>query len=91
MAASYSETISVMGANRVSFGLVTIAGLTSGAVKTGLQYIQGGGFTYHSYTSAVPNAVVVFNRGSGSTAINGMVQIQTCTAGDDFYIYCIGE
>jgi len=91
MAVTFDRNFSVMGDRRVVFGLVTVTGLTSGAVESGLSVIHGGGFTYHSYTSSVPNAVVVFNVGSAATAINGMIDIQTCTAGDDFYVYAIGE
>jgi len=86
-----TKQLEVMGNRRVVTGLLTCTGLTSGAVDSGLQYIIGGGFAYHSYTSAVPNAVVVFNRNSAGVASNGMIQVQTCTAGDDFHVYVVGE
>lgn len=92
MALAWSNyELGVVGSRRCVTGLITVSALTSGAIESGLQTIVGGGFAYHSYTSAVPNAVVVFNRGSGATAIGGMIQIQTCTAGDDFYIFAVGE
>jgi len=91
MAVTFARNFSVMGDRRVVFGLVTVSTTTSGAVESGLSIIHGGGFTYHSATSAVPNAVVQFNVASGGSESNGMINIATCTAGDDFYIYAIGE
>jgi len=86
-----SQQIEVMGNRRVVTGMLTASAVTSGAVASGLPYIIGGGFAYGSFTSAVPNAVVRFNRASGGAASNGMVEVETCTAGDNFYVYCVGE
>ena len=91
MAATFDKTISVMGDRRVVFGTITMTSVTSGAVASGLNYIVGGGFAYDSYTSNVPNAVVMFNRSSANSTLNGYILVQTCTAGDTFKIFAIGE
>jgi hypothetical protein len=39
----------------------------------------------------VPNFIPAFNRGSGATALKGMIQIMTCTAGDTFNVFVFGK
>jgi len=91
MAVTATWTQSVFGDRRVAFGLVTMASVTSGAIQTPLNVIQGGSVTIYSTTSAVPNFIPSFNRASGGTATNGYLQIATCTAGDTFNVWVFGE
>jgi hypothetical protein len=81
----------VFGDLRVRMGTITMDGVTSGAVDTGLERILGGSVVKQSFTSTIGEGTqIAFNSGSGATAINGMVQITTCTAGDDFQAVIFG-
>jgi hypothetical protein len=91
MAVSYTPTISVFGDMRVSYGILTMTSVTSGAVSSGLDIIYGGAVTILSATSQVPGFIPAFNRGSGATALNGMLQIKTTTAGDTFNVFMFGK
>ena len=91
MAMTFSPTYSVMGDQKVAFGVITMTGVTSGAVSSGLEVINGGSITILSATSQVPGFIPAFNRGSGATALNGMIQIKTCTAGDSFNVFVFGK
>ena len=91
MAVSFSPTYSVFGDQKVAYGVLTMTSVTSGAVSSGLEIINGGSITILSATSAVPNFIPAFNRGSGATALKGMIQIMTCTAGDTFNVFVFGK
>lgn len=90
MAVSYTPTISVFGDKRVSYGLCTMTGVTSGAVSSGLDIILGGAITIQSAASAVPNFIPHFNRNSANSNANGMFSIQTTTAGDTYNVFLFG-
>jgi len=90
MAVTFTPTISVFGNYRVSMGTITLSAVTSGAVSSGLQRIVGGSVTPASCTTDTLRQQIKFNTGSAGTAINGMVQITTGTAGDDFYAVLFG-
>ena len=92
MAVTYTPTFSVMGNFRVSYGVATCDGVTSGAFDTGLENIRGGSVTRQSFTSnAGEGTQVLFNSGSASTDIQGFIQLVTCTAGDDFQVFVFGD
>lgn len=91
MAVEFTPTLSVFGDQRVAYGLLTMTAVTSGAVSTGLDKIYGGSIVPQSQSSAVPGPLYHFNRNSAGAASNGMIQIQSCTAGDTFNIFVFGK
>lgn len=91
MAVEFTPTVSVFGDQRVVYGTLTMTGVTSGAVSTGLEVINGGSIVPQSQASGVPVPLYHFNRNSAGAASNGMIQIQSCTAGDTFNIFCFGK
>ena len=91
MALTCTWTQTVFGDRRAAFGLVTVAGQTSGAIATPLSIILGGAVVPQSQTSAVPIPLYGFNIGSSTTAINGSLHIGSCTAGDTFNVFIFGE
>lgn len=84
-------TEAVMGNCRVRMGTITLDAVTSGAVDSGLARIYGGSVVRSSWTSTLLGQQVLFNSGSGGTAINGYVQIVTGTAGDAFEAVLFGR
>ena len=87
-----SKIVSVFGNKRVVFGRIDASGLTSGAVESGLRYIDALLMTPTSYTTA---ATSVFkytpNLSSASAASNGMIYITGATAADQFNVLAIGD
>jgi hypothetical protein len=94
MAATFTTDshMTVFGDKRVVYGMIDMAGVTSGAVDTGLDYVLFANICYGaSYTSSDCLPMVTVNQGSAGTAINGYVYIASCTAGDEFKLFAFGN
>lgn len=93
MAATYTAdaNITVFGNMRVAYGTVDMAGVTQGAVVTGLDRVIFAAACFgSSYTSAALHPKCVANINSAGSAVNGTVYIASCTAGDVLKLFAFG-
>jgi len=91
MALTYVHKTGNSGNFKVSYGVVTCTGVTSGAFATGLEKVAFAQLTPKS--AATGNGVLntlQINVGSTNTAIPGECKIMTCTAGDDYNFHAFG-
>jgi len=94
MAATFTADTNptVFGNQRVVYGTLDMAAVTSGSVATGLDYVQFASVCYaKSYTSSDCLPMVAANVGSAGTAINGNIYVASCTAGDVFKVFVFGH
>ena len=90
MAVTFTHTVSTFEGYRCSYGNLTLDGVTSGTVATGLENIQGGWACPKSCNTTLGQRVE-FNRGSAGTAIDGYVCVSAGTDGDTFTAFFFGR
>lgn len=61
----------------------------SGNVDTGLSIIDG--FTFSPVSMATSSITIKRNVGSGATARNGILNINSATSGDSFFVVVFGR
>lgn len=86
---NYTPKFACWGNKRISYGTATLSGTTSGAVETGLGYVEAASLTPLSCDTTAVN-LIALNAGSGGTAINGQILIASGTAGDAMSLIAIG-
>lgn len=89
MAFTKTEIFKTVFGNKRVVALQVTADANSGAVDSGLEIIDA--ISVGVISAATGSQKFIKNKNSGGTALNGSLQMSSCTDGDTFHVVCFGK